>query len=306
MFSEKQWGNARCRDPAYDALHCTVAFGKAISLYLIDGDPSGRIIGELYNWTGKAYKIPRTLLKGSVDREELFKAGIYFLFGRDENDPEINLVYVGEAEEVFKRLAQHQDKDFWNEAVIFISKDDNLNKAHIKFLEFKAFEAMTKANRALIQNGNTPNRPAISEPEQAVMTEFFQNLSLLVSTLGFKVFEPLTQPKTKASPTFFIKGPRGADAKAQVTNEGIVVLEGSCAATNVVPSMQEWGINLRSRLMDTGVLVAANESLRFTKDYLFATPSTAAVVVMGRSANGLTEWKDKKGRTLKESEGFGI
>lgn len=280
-----------------------MAFGKAISLYLIDGDPSGRIIGELYNWTGKAYKIPRPLLKGSVDRPELFKAGVYFLFGRDENDPEINLVYVGEAEEVFKRLVQHQDKDFWNEAVIFISKDENLNKAHIKFLEFTAFEAMTRAKRALIQNGNTPNRPAISEPEQAVMTEFFQNLSLLVSTLGFKVFEPLAQLTTKASPTFFIKAARGADAKALITNEGMVVLEGSHAALTVVPSTPDWALNIRSRLMETKTLVEANGLLVFSKDYLFATPSTAAAVVMGRSANGLNEWKDKRGKTLKENEG---
>src|SRR5438093_12571308 len=101
---------------------------KLISFFLIDNTPDGRVACELFNWTGKAYKIPRNLFKASADWQELHKAGVYFLFGRDQIDPEINIAYVGEAEEVYKRVAQHQDKDFWTEAVILISKDENMNK----------------------------------------------------------------------------------------------------------------------------------------------------------------------------------
>ncbi|QEL14562.1 GIY-YIG nuclease family protein [Limnoglobus roseus] len=102
--------------------------GRAMSLFLIDGVPDGRIACELFNWAGKAFKIPRRLLKESADRSDLRKAGVYFLFGRDDARNEINSVYVGEAEEVISRIPQHQEKDFWTEALVFVSKDDNLKQ----------------------------------------------------------------------------------------------------------------------------------------------------------------------------------
>ncbi len=109
--------------------------GKHIQMFLLDGSADGRVFCELGNWTGKAWKIPRHLLRSFADRKELYRAGVYFLFGRDETTNEIAIVYVGEAEEIYPRLQQHQDKEFWNEALVFVSKDENLNKAHIKFLE---------------------------------------------------------------------------------------------------------------------------------------------------------------------------
>ena len=161
--------------------------GKSISLFLIDGTPDGVIACELFNWTGKGYRIPRSKLKDVSNRQDLRKAGIYFLIGRDENDKDAS--YIGEAEEVIKRLLQHQDKDFWSEALVFISKDENLNKAHIKFLEFTLHEQASESGRYIISNSNIPAKPAISEAEHAVMTEFAANLKLLVGTMGFKLFE---------------------------------------------------------------------------------------------------------------------
>src|SRR5262249_48950019 len=153
----------------------------------------------LGNRTGKACKIPRNLLKSSVDRKELYRAGVYFLFGRDETTNEIAIVYVGEAEEIYPRLQQHQDKEFWSEALVFVSKDENLKKGHIKFLEHTIYQAAIAAGRYRLENGNTPNRPAISEAEMAVMSEFFDQLRLLTGALGYKVFEPLVDLKTQAS-----------------------------------------------------------------------------------------------------------
>ena len=108
--------------------------GKTIKLFLIDGEPNGRITCELSNWTGKAYKIPRIKIKDSKDREDLKNPGIYLLFGKNEEGKD--LVYIGEAENIFSRLVQQlTQKDFWYEAIAFISKDENLNKAHIRYLE---------------------------------------------------------------------------------------------------------------------------------------------------------------------------
>src|SRR3954466_6255062 len=124
-----------------------MATGRAISLFLIDGIPDGRVACELFNWTGKGFKIPRRMLKESADRPELRKAGVYFLFGRDDTRNEANSVYVGEAEEVIKRIPQHQEKDFWTEVLLFVSKDDNLNKAHIKFLEYTIYAKVAEVGR---------------------------------------------------------------------------------------------------------------------------------------------------------------
>lgn len=285
--------------------------GKGLSLFLIDGEPSGRIACELFNWTGKAFKIPRTRLKDSSDRSEMHKAGVYLLLGRDESDPNRHVVYVGEAEAVYSRLIQHLEKDFWNDVVAFISKDENLNKAHIKFLEFEVFNKISRAGRARLENRNTPNQPSISELEQAVMGEFFNNLQLVVSTLGYRVFEPLTQVDAVRpggqSPAFaedeyFTNGPRGADARAVMTDEGLVVLEGSRVATDTVPSAAPWIIDLRERLFDSGILNEINGQPVFTRDYLASSPSAAAAAILGRSSNGLAEWKDGHGRTLKENQ----
>lgn len=276
--------------------------GKLISIFLIDGIPDGRLVGEISNWTGKAFKIPRKLLRESANRDELAKAGVYFLFGKSEDNPDSDAVYIGEAEEAFKRLAQQQKLEFWSEAVVFISKDENLNKAHVKYLESKLYDIAKSVKRYTIINSSTPTCPAISESEQAVMTEFISNLRILINTLGYKVLEPLADPKEKQKNLYFIKAARGANGKAVVTNEGVVVIEGSEIATSTVPSMASAFVNQRQKLIGQGVIKKSDGKLVFTKDYLFSSPSTAAAIVMGRNANGRIEWKDKKGKTLKEKE----
>lgn len=267
--------------------------GKLISLFLIDGTVDGVIACELFNWTGKGYKIPRTLLKAVSDRDDLKKAGVYFLVGYDETDKPT--VYIGEAEEVYKRILQHQDKDFWTEVLAFISKDENLNKAHVKYLEYSLHKDATEAGRYKIYNGNTPNQPAISEAERTVMLEFSENLRVMVGTLGYKIFEQLTKQHTSKQETYHIEASRGADAQGVQTNEGFVVLKGSHIAESEVRSIPAAIRRKRSALAGEGYVT----DFVFTKDYLFSSPSLAAAVVMGRSANGLIEWKTKNGKALK-------
>ncbi len=276
--------------------------GRAMSLFLIDGIPDGRIACELFNWTGKAFKIPRRLLKESADRSDLRKAGVYFLFGRDDARNEINSVYIGEAEEVIIRIPQHLEKDFWTEVLVFVSKDDNLNKAHIKFLEYTIYAKALEVGRYEVQNGNTPNCPVISEMERAVMTEFFDNLQLLVGTLGYKIFEPLVSPTATAAEEYVITSTRGADARGLLSSEGFVVLKDSVASGTEVPSTPDWVLNTRQRLLAEGILSPLNGTLLFTRDHLFVSPSGAAAVVLGRSSNGWVDWRDRNGRTLKANE----
>ena len=277
-------------------------FGKTIKIFLIDGDPNGRMSCELSNWSGKAYKIPRIKIKDCTDREDLTSTGVYLLFGKDDEGKD--QVYIGEAESILKRLNQQlTSKDFWNEAIIFISKDENLNKAHIKYLENRLHDIAKSANRYKIDNSIIPTQSSISESDRAEMEEFIEYIKMLVNTLGHKVFDEKREfkPKQKQE-TFFIQAARGADGQGEPTSDGFVVFKNSKAAGSTVTSMTQNFINFRQKLIDEGVLIKKGEFLEFPEDYIFSSPSTAACIVLGRNANGLTEWKQKDGRTMKEFE----
>lgn len=280
-------------------------FGKTIKIFLIDGEPNGRLTCELSNWTGKAFKIPRKKIKISADRAELESTGIYILFGKSTDNKD--LAYIGEGEEIYKRITQHvSGKDFWNEVVIFISKDENLNKAHVKYLENRLYEIAKKVNRYNLENSNIPTRSSISESDRAEMEEFIENIKLLTNTLGYKIFEELIHEnqtiEEQVSNTFYIRATRGAHAQGQITNEGFVVLKDSEIADSVTTSLNQSIINFRQRLIDEQKILNINNKLIFAEDYLFSSPSTAAAIVMGRSANGLTEWRLSDGRILKSVE----
>ncbi|MPR35033.1 GIY-YIG nuclease family protein [Salmonirosea aquatica] len=279
-------------------------FGKTIKIFLIDGDPNGRMTCELSNWTGKAYKIPRIKVKDCVDRPDLINTGIYLLLGRDDEGYE--RVYIGEAENILKRLNQHiTQKDFWNEAIVFVSKDDNLNKAHIKYLENRLFEIAHIAKRYKIENTVTPTQSSISESDRAEMEEFLENIKLLINTLGHKVFEEKREYKSRLKTLqdiFNINASRGANAQGEPTSEGFVVFKGSKIATTTVASFPPYMSKLRQRLVDEGIIQMNGGDLILVDDYIFNSASTAAALVMGRSANGLVEWKLPGGKTLKSYE----
>jgi hypothetical protein len=194
-------------------------------------------------------------------------------------------------------------KDFWNEAIVFISKDENLNKAHIKYLENRLHDIAKNAGRYTVDNSIIPTQSSISESDRAEMEEFIEYIKMLVNTLGHKVFDEKREfrPKQKQE-SFLIKAARGAEGQGEPTSDGFVVFKNSKAAATFVNSITANFVAFRQKLMDEGVLVDKVEYLEFSDDYIFSSPSTAASIVMGRNANGLTEWKTKNGKTLKESE----
>jgi len=108
-------------------------------------------------------------------------------------------------------------------------------------------------------------------------------------------------PPNKAAltqPLLYLKG-RGITAEGRDTPEGFVVHEGSTAARSAVDSLHEYVRAQRSVLIQNGVLVEVGAIYRLTQDYTFNSPSTAAAVMLGRSSNGRTDWKDATGTTLK-------
>ncbi len=283
-------------------------FGKTIKLFLIDGDTNGRMTCELSNWTGKAYKIPRNSIRICTDRPELQTTGVYMLMNRNTDLSEKGQVYIGEAEDIFKRLFQHlKEKDFWNDAIVFISKDENLNKAHIKYLENRLYEIATHANRYNVINSQTPTQSSISESDKAEMEEFLSNILTLVSTLGFNAFEQIRQVDKKedleiAEDLFYISAVRGANGIGKTTSEGFVVFENSQVADPVTNSYPKTMQKLRDALLSEGIIIKKDNKLILEQDYLFSSSSTAAMIIMGRSANGPIEWKLKSGKTLRDYE----
>jgi hypothetical protein len=283
-------------------------FGKTIKLFLIDGDTNGRMTCELSNWTGKAYKLPRNSIKICSDRPELQTTGVYMLLNKSAYLSEKGQLYIGEAENIFKRLIQHvKEKDFWNEAIVLISKDENLNKAHIKYLENRLHEITFNANRFKLINTQKPTQSSISESDKAEMEEFLSNILTLVSTLGYNAFEPIRQVDKKdvsvnEEDLFYISAIRGASGIGKTTSEGFVVFENSQVADPITNSYPKTMQKLRETLISEGVIVKEQDKMIIKKDYLFSSSSSAAMIIMGRSANGLTEWKMKSGKTLQEYE----
>lgn len=168
------------------------AHGKTISLYLMDNDPNGRIKCEVSNWSGVSYRIPRNKVKDCAKRKDLENPAVYFLFGRAETTTSKPQVYIGETQEVYKRLVQHRSKrDFWNEAVVFMRKDQNLNKGHVKYLENRIHSICHSVDRYDLKNENKPSLPQVSEQIKAELDEYIEYIKVLTSLFGHKLLQPI-------------------------------------------------------------------------------------------------------------------
>ena len=275
-------------------------YGKSIRLFLIEGIADGRWMCELSNWTGKAYKIPRNCVKESSDREESKNTGIYFLFGKsDETDT--YRVYIGDAENIYERLLTHlKEKDFWHECVVFISKDNNLNKVHVKYLENRMYTIAKEAGRYQLENSNIPTQSSLSEADRAEMEEFINNAKLLLSAVGHKVLEATAIPsKTNNDPEIFVFEGKDYKATGTTTADGFVVFKNSILSKKANSSLTKSLLDKRNKLISENIIDSA---FSFTKDYIFSSPSTAASIISGNSTNGKTAWRNSQGMTLKDYE----
>lgn len=291
--------------------------GKSINLFLMDGDVTGRVKCTLANWTGLAYRIPRTDLDLCSDRGDLKQSGVYFLFGISNDDVEKPVVYIGQAgirkngEGILFRLQEHRrdmKKDYWNEAIVFTTSNNSFGPTEISYLENRFCNMAIESGRYIVKNGNDPSPGNVTEEKQSELEDFIDNARLIMGTLGHKVFEPLVASNAIArghnleepeQPLLYlnreIRNVCTVDATAEQTSEGIVVLKGSFISPKEDENIPTAVKNMRrkARLDDNG---------RTEDNYLFNSPSYAAVFVLGKSANGLTEWKSNKGITLKDLE----
>ena len=274
---------------------------KTIQIFLPDGNARSIRFAEITSRTILAIQIPRSKVSEAGERNEIKNVGVYFLFGENEKTGQ-PLVYIGEAEDCHNRLIQHnRSKGFWDTAVAITSKTNSFTKAHAKFLEWYCHQQAIEVNRYSIDNSTIPSKPFISEQIEADLMDNYETVKVLLSTLGYPILENIIV-KNQPSEMLYCKG-RGAEAKGQYTDDGFIVFEGSTSQPKLVRSAGTFEKNTRQRLLDGDVIEMKNDFYVFVKDYLFPSPSQAAVAVLGRSTNGWTAWKDSKGRTLDKLKG---
>jgi hypothetical protein len=275
----------------------------SIRIFVADGLPAGVRTVEKSNWSGRGVVMPRSRYNDVRHRPEFAKAGVYVLVGQSESTGATK-IYVGEGDPIRPRLDSHaSQKDFWTQAFAFVSKDDNLNKAHVQFLEARLIELARQAKRCELENAKIPERSSLSEADVAEVEGFLSEMLLCFPVLGLPAFEEApAAPKARIR---LVTSGKGAKAAGFESEEGFVVEKGSTAVLSETPTIPAFASGLRRQLLDAGVLRATSEVFVFEQPYVFSSPSTASTVVLGRNTNGRLEWCDERGRTLKEIQESG-
>lgn len=274
-----------------------------LKMFLVYGDPKRLRTVELSNWTGKAVAGPRSEFDKIIERDESLSSGVYFLTGIDP-DTNKNAIYIGEAECIKDRIKNHLPKDFWNNVAFFITKDENLTKAHIKYIEGQLIEAAKIAGRSVVMNSQGSGAK-LPESDREDMEVFLEKMRQVLPVLGIEAFVPPTVKSTteNTQEALYCKI-KNLKATGYLTPNGMVVLAGSEAVLNERASAQKWPSVLaqRNKLIEDGILVQDGEKYVFKKDTEFSSPSSAAATIHGGSANGLTSWANIKGIILKDIE----
>ncbi|WP_104198596.1 GIY-YIG nuclease family protein [Cryobacterium sp. Y29] len=289
-----------------------MSVGKSVRLFLAEGTPGGLLTAEIMNWTGHVVAAPRSDLAGLLKRPETSRTGVYILIGDDPESLGGALAYIGEGDDISKRLYQHarteapNGKDFWDRAIVLTSKDSNLTKAHARYLESRFITLAQQAKRARLLNATAPPPLPLPEADVSDMEYFIAQAKIVLPVLGVNLFRSaataLETPASDAtmtasshrSPLFTLQNRKEALTASAVEVDGeFTVLNGSGARLVGNPSDDGY-LRLRKKLEQDGTIIPSEDgaSMRFVRDQVFASPSAAAAVVSGRStANGRTDWK---------------
>ncbi len=281
-----------------------MSVGRSIRLYLVDGTPTGIITADIPTWTGRVVAGPRTQIKEFISRPEVKTCGVYILTGPNPEDLDRPLVYVGQSNNVDRRLAEHvgkDGKDFWTRAIVLSYKDDNLTEAHARYLEGRFISDARRSGRVVLTNSKYPVYENLPEPDTADMKHFVEQAAIVMPMLGIDMLleKPGTVPSSSevdavVNPTFEIVAV-GTSAKMKILDGSFVVQKGSTARKAGTPSWVKTYAKLaRDKLITMGKLVQSksDETLYvFSEDVEFETPTGAAEAVVARSENGREAWK---------------
>ena len=273
-----------------------------IRILVAEGIPDGFRLIEKTNWSGLCLICPRNRYSEVKDRKEFSSSGVYILIGPKPGSDETQ-VYIGESEKIKERLNNHHvQKEFWERAIVFTTRDNMLHKAHIKYLEAKLIEIARSSKRCFVENSNSPNTPNISEFDEADISEFLEEMLLLLRVIGIDILTKAQEKKKMEKDVLFsfVDKKKKWNANGYETSNGFAIRKGSLINKKTLDSLYSTYKQERNQLINNNVIEENDERLIFTIDYEFSSPSTAACIVSGRSANGLTSWKDQNNITLKE------
>lgn len=265
--------------------------GKTVTTYLIDGNPKGTQYSFISNKICQMFVVPRSNLSYLNEQEKLQKPAFYILIGEDEaTKPQ---AYIGETENFKERVKDHDSKkEFWHKALIFVSKGEDMTKADVQYLEYKAIAEAKKANTfVLSENKQIPKTPNLPEHQRDAMDEFFEDVKFLASFIGCNIFD-IAQPKEEH--LFYTKG-RGCNARGYYNSSGFTVLKDSILANNCVTSFK-WKEKREKLIKEYATFEKGNWVMN--SDKTFSSPSTAADFCIGSSNNGWLVWKDMNNKTL--------
>lgn len=282
----------------------SVARAKTIQIFLPTGDPRGIRVAEITTRIVQLIEVPRPLLGDFLKMPESGQVALYFLFGQGEGG-ESQSVYVGQTGDLRERLASHnKKKDFWQRALVLVSRTNSLTQTHALFLEWMCIQEAKNTARYATENGNGGTKPHTPAPLEADCLEIFETGRTLLATLGYPVFEPLVPVDggNEKTEIFYCKR-AGADARGEYTSEGFVVLKGSRGKAEVSKGFQNHSFaKHRAELIAHGKIAIEGNVTVFKEDVLFQSPSGASAVVCGAASNGWREWKNNKGMTLDEAK----
>ena len=269
---------------------------------ILRGGTTGIVECSLDEWYGISYKIPRTRLKEASSLNYIDNTGVYILFGEDENSAE-KIAYIGEAEDIYKRLEQHnRTKDFWNECIVFMSENNSLNKAHIKYIENELYMIACETGRYVISNDVKPTKSSLGTADEIKSQKFVEKIKIITSAMGYRIFDKLVNVENDNSNLLYLNYKGELLATAIVTDEGFVILKGSRVSENQNGVLSEGLINYFNRERASSDI----ENNVYIRNHLVSSPSMAGVIILGRNANGRTVWKNKDGITLKELQEKGL
>lgn len=253
---------------------------KTLTLFLLDGDPSGRIKCSSVSRTGIAYKIPRTALDKCKDLDILKHSGVYFLFGTDKADNAV--VYIGQAgvrkngKGLLLRVQEaHDSIDYWTEAVMFTTTNNSFGPTEISYLENRFYNIAIEAGRYIVKNGNDPNPGNITEETESELEEFIDYAKIMMGALGHKVLEPFasSEESTDTEPLLYMEYGK-CKAIGKRMSDGFVVLKDSMIRLTMTKSCPSLPRKNRKKYEDK---IDSNGIL--TADVLLSSPSAAAEFV---------------------------
>jgi len=273
-----------------------MAISKKLETIYHNGQPDGiRSIRRNLS-TMTVYVIPRPLLADAKSISGINRPGIYYLIN-ESDDNKIAQIYIGQTRNGIARLDDHnRSKEFWNKAIMFLAESKTFTLDMISGLEKFAIQKAQESKRYTVENTVVP-KYEIDEYDMASVEEIYDEIQFIMGTQGYK----MDDAKASLNEADILHTTRnGIEAFGVYDGDQFEVLEGSVVSAKIQNSAPERIKTLRNTAAKTGDIQQEGNTYRLKKSMSFSSPSYAAAFVLGASANGWTEWKNKDGKTLDE------